>query len=87
MAAIKIGARSNCPFSSIPQQLRQGLTADADVNVGSAGMPSFFNFFRNAVVDVLTSLRLTPGGRQPLSILGGIKGVLKPVRVIGYWLR
>lgn len=57
----------------------QNLTADAFVNVGSAGMPTFFNFFRSSVVDWLTALRLTPGGRQPLSILGGVSGVLKPV--------
>lgn len=57
----------------------QNLSADAFVNVGSAGMPTFINFFRTAIVDVLTSLRLTPGGRQPLNILGGVSGVLKPV--------
>jgi len=57
----------------------QDLTADANVNVGSAGMPSFINFFRNSVIDTLSALRLTPGGRQALSILGGVKGVLKPV--------
>ena len=57
----------------------EGLTADANVNVGSAGMPTFLNFFRSSVVDLLSALHLTPGGRQPLSILGGVKGVLKPV--------
>ena len=59
--------------------LFQDLTANANVNVGAAGMPSFINFFRNTVIDMLSALNLTPGGRQPLNILGGVKGVLKPV--------
>ncbi|GAX74480.1 hypothetical protein CEUSTIGMA_g1929.t1 [Chlamydomonas eustigma] len=58
----------------------ENLFAEANVNVGSAGMPTFLNFFKSAIVDLLTSLNLTPGGRQPLSILGGLNGVLKPGR-------
>ena len=54
------------------------------MNVGNSGMPTFVNFFRSTAVDVLTSMGLTKGGRQMLSILGdrteGISGVLKPVR-------
>ena len=57
----------------------QDLAASANVNVGNAGMPTFINFFRNYAVDALTALRLIPGARQHLSILGGVKGVLKPV--------
>ena len=62
----------------------QDLHAEANVNVGNSGMPTFVNFFRSTAVDVLTSMGLTKGGRQMLSILGdrteGISGVLKPVR-------
>ena len=61
----------------------QDLHAEANVNVGDSGMPTFVNFFRSTAVDVLTSMGLTKGGRQMLSILGdrteGISGVLKPV--------
>ena len=62
------------------------LRAEADVNVGDNGMPTFVNFFRGMVVDNLTSLGLTKGGRKRLSILGdqssGINGVLKPVMIV-----
>ena len=30
-------------------------------------------------MDTLTAFRLVPGARQHLDILGGVKGVLKPV--------
>ena len=66
----------------------QDLHAEANVNVGNSGMPTFVNFFRSTAVDVLTAAGLTKGGRQMLSILGdrteGISGVLKPVR--NMWL-
>ena len=54
------------------------LCADAEVNVGSAGMPSFTNFFRESIVDLLSALRVTSDGKQPLSILNNVSGVLKP---------
>jgi ABC-type multidrug transport system ATPase subunit len=56
----------------------KNLSADAHVNVGSAGMPTFINFFRESIVDLLSAAHLTSGGKEPLSILNNVSGVLKP---------
>lgn len=45
------------------------LCADALVNVGSAGMPTFVNFFRESIVDVLSAMKARPIPNQPCPIL------------------
>ncbi|PKA51611.1 Putative pleiotropic drug resistance protein 7 [Apostasia shenzhenica] len=57
------------------------LNIDAEAYVGNRGVPTFFNFFVNKIMGVLSSLHIVPSGKRPISILHDITGVVRPCRM------
>ncbi|XP_056691012.1 pleiotropic drug resistance protein 1 isoform X2 [Spinacia oleracea] len=57
------------------------LNVEAQVLVGSRGLPSVLNFFSNAVEVVLNFLHILPNRRKPFTILNDISGHIKPGRL------
>ncbi|CAL9118099.1 unnamed protein product [Musa acuminata var. zebrina] len=57
------------------------LNVDAEAYVGNRGVPTFVNFFYNKIMGVLSYLHILPSGKQPLSILHDISGIIRPCRM------
>ncbi|WOK93915.1 ABC transporter G family member 39 [Canna indica] len=57
------------------------LDVDAEAYVGNRGVPTFFNFFFNKIMDVLSYLHVFPSGKRPISILHDISGIIRPCRM------
>ncbi|AES98592.2 ABC transporter G family member 31 isoform X1 [Medicago truncatula] len=57
------------------------LTVSADVLIGSRALPTLFNYTRDALEGILTSLKLFRTKRHSLTILDNVSGVIKPGRM------
>lgn len=57
------------------------LNVDAEVYVGSRGLPSVLNFFTNTIEGLLNLLHILPNSRKPFSILHEVNGLVKPGRM------
>ncbi|KAE8039264.1 hypothetical protein FH972_011692 [Carpinus fangiana] len=59
----------------------ENLKIVADVQTGSRSLPTLFNSSRDAIENILTSLRIFKPKRHSLIILNNISGVVKPGRM------
>ncbi|XP_010670733.2 pleiotropic drug resistance protein 1 [Beta vulgaris subsp. vulgaris] len=57
------------------------LNVEAQVLVGSRGLPSVLNFFTNTIEGILNLLHIVPDRRKPFTILHDVNGVIKPGRL------
>ncbi|ONK59464.1 uncharacterized protein A4U43_C08F6690 [Asparagus officinalis] len=57
------------------------LNIDAEAFVGNRGIPTFTNFFVNKLTGFLSSLKILPSGKRPISILHNVSGIVKPCRM------
>ncbi|XP_042431162.1 ABC transporter G family member 39-like [Zingiber officinale] len=57
------------------------LDVEAEAYVGNRGVPTFFNFFYNKIMDVLSYLHIVPSGKRQISILHDISGIIRPCRM------
>ncbi|XP_074572219.1 ABC transporter G family member 39-like [Curcuma longa] len=57
------------------------LNVEAEAYVGNRGVPTFFNFFYNKIMDVLSYLHIVPTGKRQISILHDISGIIRPCRM------
>ena len=56
----------------------ENLNLEAEVLIGSRGLPTFINFITNAVDGVFNTLRLFPSTKKDVPILRDVSGILKP---------
>ncbi|CAN6456247.1 unnamed protein product [Victoria cruziana] len=59
----------------------ENLNVDADVHVGSRGLPTLLNSVVNLLEGSLNFLHVIPKNKKPLSILHNVSGIIKPKRV------
>nr|CAB3473544.1 unnamed protein product [Digitaria exilis] len=59
----------------------ENLEAEAEVRVGSSGLPTILNSVVNTVEEAATSLHLLPSRKQTMPILHDISGIIKPRRL------
>lgn len=57
------------------------LNINAEAFVGNRGVPTIVNFFSNKLMWMLSSLRLVPTGKRPISILHDVSGIIRPCRM------
>ncbi|MED6148583.1 ABC transporter G member 31 [Stylosanthes scabra] len=57
------------------------LNVHADVQIGSRTLPTLINFTRDAIENILTTLRIFRPRRHSLTILNNVSGVIKPGRM------
>jgi len=57
------------------------LKADAEVHVGSRGLPTILNSVTNIFEGAGNALRILPSRKQTMPILSGISGIIKPQRM------
>jgi hypothetical protein len=60
----------------------QNLEAEAEVRVGSSGLPTVLNSIVNTVEEAANALKLLPSRKQTMPILHNVSGIIKPRR---YW--
>ncbi|KAF8696864.1 hypothetical protein HU200_036503 [Digitaria exilis] len=59
----------------------ENLEAEAEVRVGSSGLPTILNSVVNTVEEAATALHLLPSRKQTMPVLHDISGIIKPRRL------
>ncbi|KAL6864961.1 hypothetical protein ACP4OV_016112 [Aristida adscensionis] len=57
------------------------LEVEAEVRVGSRGLPTVLNSFTNAIEEAATALRLVRSRKRPMPILHDVSGIIRPRRL------
>ena len=57
------------------------LSAEADVRVGSSGLPTVLNSITNKLEDIANALHLRRSQKQAMPILHDVSGIVKPCRL------
>jgi hypothetical protein len=60
----------------------QNLEAEAEVRVGSSGLPTVLNSIVNTIEEAANALHLLPSTKRTMPILHDVSGIIKPRR---YW--
>ena len=56
------------------------LKAEAEVRVGTSGLPTVLNSIVNTIEEAANALHLLPSRKRPMPILHDVSGIIKPRR-------
>ncbi|TVU42417.1 hypothetical protein EJB05_08821, partial [Eragrostis curvula] len=59
----------------------QGLHAEAEVRVGSSGLPTLLNSVVNTVEEACNAMRILPSRKRTMPVLHDVSGIIKPRRL------
>ncbi|CAD6230891.1 unnamed protein product [Miscanthus lutarioriparius] len=59
----------------------QNLEAEAEVRVGSSGLPTVLNSVVNTVESIGNALHILPSRKRPMTVLHDVSGIVKPRRM------